>query len=396
MPSRRPDPPAVNDPTIKRVSILFLLIAAVLLVVAVQAVRNISRSVATSDWVNHTHSIILETEALRAALAVGDGAFHTYVLTGDARDLSAAQDALATVGDHLTIIDALTRFEPAQHEEFVLLEALVNQRAEFIHRILASRQAGDTETVRAMLTADAGGTPLRDLQRKIEKLKSEELALLTERDTASYVQAQTTRWTVWSGVALDVLLLGGVAWLIRDDLAARRRVAATLQEANAQLETRVRERTAELAAANAKLSSENLERQWANQALEHQLRYNQLIVDSINDLVLVVTKALNISRVNPAVTHLTGLEPAALVNQPLSRIVRLPAAPRGTAPMLNPVALALKEGRDLRDQPAIMEDKRGRHTPVRLTLFPLRDRDKVVGGIVTLQLAPPAAAEPKP
>ena len=58
------------------------------------------------------------------------------------------------------------------------------------------------------------------------------------------------------------------------------------------------DRTAELASTNATLSTENLERQWANQALEHQLRYNHLIVDSINDLVFVLTKALNISRVN--------------------------------------------------------------------------------------------------
>jgi hypothetical protein len=47
-------------------------------------------------------------------------------------------------------------------------------------------------------------------------------------------------------VALDVLLLGGAGWLIWDDIAARRRVAETLKEANENLETRVRERTAEL------------------------------------------------------------------------------------------------------------------------------------------------------
>jgi CHASE3 domain sensor protein len=379
----------VQDKTIRRILAFFLLISAVLIAVAVQAVRNVNRSVATSDWVNHTHAVILEAEALRAALYVGDGAWHTYVLTSDARDLAACREALSNVTDHLEITEALTRHEPAQHEQIIQLESQANQRADFIQGIVAARQTGRMETVRAMMSADAGGTALRDIERKIEKLKNEELALLTERDNASYLQAQTTRWTVWTGVVLDVLLLGGVAWLIRDDLAARRRVAATLREANEQLEVRVRERTAELASANARLSTENLERQWTSQALEHQLRYNQLIIDSINDLVFVITKAMNISRVNPAVVHLTGLEPAALINQPLSRIVRLVAAQGGAdAPMFDPVHHALKEGRDLRDQPATVEDKRGRQTPVRFTLFPLRDRDKVVGGIVTLQIIP--------
>jgi CHASE3 domain sensor protein len=382
----------VNDPTIRRVLVFFLLIAAVLIVIAVQTARNLSRSVASSDWVNHTHAVILEVEALRASLYVGDGAVHTYVLTGDTRDRAASSEAIADVAEQGEIAQALTRNEPAQYERILQLESLVTQRVEFYQAVLAARQAGDIEKVRTLLAADAGRAALRDIQRKIELLKNEELALLTERDTVSYIQAQTTRWTVWAGVALDVLLLGGVAWLIRDGLAARRRAAAAMQEDNVRLEARVQERTAELAAANARLSTENLERQWANQALEHQLHYNQLIVDSIDDLVFVLTKALNISRVNPAVVHLTGLEPSALINRPLARVVRLVAAPPGAAaPLLDPIAQALKDGHDLRDQPAIVEDQRGRQIPVRFTLFPLRDRDKVVGGIVTLQIVPPGA-----
>ena len=90
--------------------------------------------------------------------------------------------------------------------------------------------------------------------------------------------------------------------------------------------------------------------------------------------------------------HLTGLEPAALINQPLARVVQLLTRhPAADAPLTDPIAQALKEGHDLRDQPALVEDKRGRKTPVRFTLFPLRDGDKVVGGIVTLQISPPGA-----
>jgi hypothetical protein len=87
------------------------------------------------------------------------------------------------------------------------------------------------------------------------------------------------------------------------------------------------------------------------------------------------------------------MEPTELINQPLTRVVRLVPAHAGTeAPMLDPIAQALKAGHDLRNQPALLEDKRGRQTPVLFSLFPLRDRDKVVGGVVTLQLVPPVAA----
>ncbi len=376
----------MHDKTIRRIALFFTFIAAVLVAVAIQAVRSSDRSVASSDWVNHTHAVILETEAVRSALLVGDGALHTYVLTGDPRDLRACREALSNVSDNLDIAKALTRFEPDQNAQLTKIGALTDGRAEFVQGLLAAKQATHMESVRAMLAADAGGTAIRDIQGKIDLMKNGELGLLTDRDKASYLQAQATTWTVWTGVALDVLLLAGAAWLIRDDLAARRLAATTLQEANAQLEGRVRERTAELAASNAKLSTENLERRWAIQSLSHQLRYNHLIVDSISDLVLVLTTSLNISRVNPAVVHLTGLEPSELANQPLSRVVRLQSALQGAnAPLRDPIAQALKDGKDLLKQAAIVEDKRGRQTPVLLSIFPLRDQDKVVGGVVTLQ-----------
>jgi PAS domain S-box-containing protein len=385
----------VKDKTIRRILGFFLLVVAIFIVVAFEAVRNINQSVSSSDWVNHTHSVILESEGLRSDLFVAEGALRTFVSSGDARDQSACRDALGMVMDHVEIIKALTRLEPTQNAEITQLESLVNQRATFMREVLRARLSGNLETVRSLLASDAGGEASREIQGKIKRLKDEELGLLTERDTAAYLQAQTTRWTVWLGVALDVLLLGGALWLIRDDLAARRQAASALTEANAQLDVRVRERTIELTSANAQLATENLERQWANQALEHQNHYNELIINSINDLVLVLTKTLKISRVNPAVSHLTGWEPADLINQQLYRFVRLiPPAGAAGAPFADRLAQALKSGRDLPDQAATVEDKRGRLIPVRFALYPLRDRDKVVGGVVTLQVVPPAVESP--
>ena len=361
---------------------LFLLIAAVVVALAVVAVRNNNRAVASSDWVNHTHSVILQVEALRSEMYLGEGAFHTYVLTGDLRDMAACRGALSDAEDDLEITKALTRNEPDQSARVAEIGALVEKRLGFIREVLSARQSAGADGVRSQLASDAGGASLREIQRAIDKLKNDELGLLTERDTDSYLQAQTMRYTIWTGVALDVLLLAAGAWFIRDDLAARRGLATALQSANEVLEAKVRERTAEL-------MTENLERQWTNQALEHQLRYNHLIVDSINDLVFVLTRALNISRVNPPVTDLTGLGASDLVGQPLSRVVRPAPGPAGSpAPMVDPISHALRSGRDLRDLPALLEDSRGRQVPVLLSMIPLRDRDKVVGAVVTVRPAP--------
>jgi len=65
--------------------------------------------------------------------------------------------------------------------------------------------------------------------------------------------------------------------------------------------------------------------------------------------------------------------------------------------MVDPIAQAMRDGRDLRDQGATVQDKLGRRIAVDVALFPLRDRDKVVGGVVTIQvIGPGERQEPRP
>ncbi len=379
----------MKDHTVKRILGSFLLIFAVVVYVAIDSVRNINLDLTGSDWVNHTHEVILNVNGALSDIRSADAAVLSFVVAGDARSKAECKEIFADLDEQLGVARDDTRHEAVQHEEIVQLIGLCNARVDFDRSVLAARQSNDLQTVRSLLASDAGVEATHEIQRLVAKVTAEEMELLAERDHASYDQGQTTRVTVWSGVVLDFVLFAGVAWVIWSDIVARRRAAAALQEANQQLENRVQERTAELASANDRLRSENLERRWANQTLVHQLHYNQLIINSISDLVFVLTKSMNISRINPAVVHLVGREPPDLINQPLSSVVRLDLdRSGGAAPLVDPLSQALAEGRDLRDLPAVVEDKMGRKTPVTLTIYPLRDRDKVVGGIVILQIAP--------
>jgi len=377
----------MKDKTTSRILAFFLLISAILVIIAVQAARNIKQSGDSSDWVNHTHATLLEIEALRTALYVAEASSRSYSWSNNTNDLTTSQKALSDIAEHLNITQALTRYDLTKAKEVSDIESLVSQHISSIRNILSTTQASKMETARRLSDADLGGEVSITIQRKLKKLKDRELAQLTERDIESYLQAQKTRWTVWAGVTLNVLLLAGVAWLIKHDIDIRRQAAAALQVANEQLELRVKERTAELANANQKLSMDNLEQQWTNLTLEHQLRYNQRIVDSVSDLVFVLTKTSNISRMNPAVLHLSGWETTDLINKPLSHIVELvDSTDDGVHSTSGSLKLAMKEGRDLREQEAFVKTKQGHQTPVILSMFPLRDQDKVVGGVVTIQI----------
>lgn len=376
--------PLRDDRTLRRVLMFFALILAVLVFVVVASLRNLNRSIATSDWVNHTHALISELDALQPTLLAAEGDLNRYLLTADTRDQDAYQGKFADLDERIEVIKALIAQSPDEQKLFAPIAELLAGRDAHANRISALKQAGDQAALQRLLAEDAARGNQHELEHRIERFREHQTNLLSARDRASFQQAQTTRWTVLGGLALDILLLIGATWLIRDDLAARRQTARLLQQSNEELEEKVRQRTAELTAANEKLLARNIEDRWAKQAMEHQNRYNLLIIDSISDSVFVVTKLMNVSRMNPAAVHLTGHEPSSLIDKPLGGVLRLADA-GGPTPTFDPMARALAEGHDLRDKSALLATKGGQSIPVRLSIYPLRDRDKVVGGVVVLQ-----------
>ena len=67
---RLPHPPAsLADRAFRRVLFCFTLILVVLVGVLVASLHNLNRSIATSDWVNHTHALVNELDALQPMLA---------------------------------------------------------------------------------------------------------------------------------------------------------------------------------------------------------------------------------------------------------------------------------------------------------------------------------------
>ena len=78
----------------------------------------------------------------------------------------------------------------------------------------------------------------------------------------------------------------GFATVIRD-ITEKRRAEESLRQARDELEVRVRDRTAELAAANQALQAEVLERMQAQEVLLKQSGVLRSILDSIGDAIIV-------------------------------------------------------------------------------------------------------------
>lgn len=376
----------MNNNIVKVVGVAFVVMLVILVIVAVVAVTNIRRSIASSDWVNHTHAVMLETDAIVSSLHAGEASLRSYLLSADKRDQVAYRELFTEMVEHLEVAKALTRQEPVPRSRILRLEELVGKRIELARELVRTLELQGEDAARKKLQADAGSILRGEIQMVAQKLAGEQQELLRQRDKASYLQAQATRWTVWSGLGLNVLLLVFLGWMIRDDIAARRKAAAALQEANAILEQKVLERTAELVKVNENLKKENLERQWSEEALEHQLYYSDLIINMIDDHIFVISKAINISRVNPAVVHTTGYDLAEIVGHPMSRILDIPELPAGDATAQIRFEQAVKQGREIQGRRGHLLCKNGTAIPMYFNMVPLRDQNSVVGSVMTVHV----------
>jgi PAS domain S-box-containing protein len=364
----------------------FGVMLVILGIVTAAAIVNIRRSIASSDWVNHTHAVILETDAIVSRLHAGEASLRNYLLTGDKRDQVAYRVAYGEMVEHLEVAKALTRQEPDSRNPIMRLEALIGQRIDLARDVVRSLELEGEAVARRKLQEDVGSLVPAEIQSISRKLVADQKELLRQRDKASYLQAHSTRWTVWSGLGLNGLLLIFLGWIIRDDIAARRKAATALEDANAMLEQKVLERTAELVQANENLRAENLERQWSEQALAHQLHYSDLIINLIDDHILVISKALNISRVNPAVIHTTGYDLPDLVGNALGQILTVTELPAGDAAAPLRFVQAVREGREIQNRRGTLLCKSGTVIPMRFNMVPLRDQNTVVGSVLTVRI----------
>jgi CHASE3 domain sensor protein len=373
----------------QRVIGLFVLMVAILCFIAFSAVKNIQESIKSNDWVNKTHDVIIQANAILSCLHAGDSSLRTFLMTGDARDQGAYRSAYSEMVEHLVQAKALTKHGEEQallNTQILELENLISNRVDSARSIVASSAKGGIDAARQFMIAHPDVESMDKIQRVVLNINNLENSLLKDRYQDARLKAQATHTTVYVGVAANFVLLVIVLWLLRDDIAARRRAARALGDANVQLEAKVQERTADLVKSNASLKQENLERKWSNQALDHQLRYSQLIINSVHELVFVISRALNISRINPAVSQNTHWEPQDLVTQSLDRVLKITTEETAGAAPQNPIAFAMRQGREIQDRDAVIVTKSGQTAPVQYSMVPLHDQDKVVGAVITVRL----------
>lgn len=380
--------PPRKDKTFRSVVVVFALSGAVLIAVTAVALRNLNRAQRSAEWVDHTRATLSEIDALLSNLQSAEGAVRTYIFTGSEVDRTTYRDAFNDLGERVEIARALISSYPDQLEVFAELEQRMVARANLARELLAAKQEDDTPVLQKLLAEDDAGLQLFEIRRHAQQIRNHFIGELSRHDRQVFADDQRTRTALFSVAGVTLLLLLSSAWFIRDDLRHRRTTTSLLRQANARLGAEVKEGAHELESVNLALKRENLEHRWRTEALDHQVRYFQRIVDSVSDLVFVTTKVGHISRINPAVVRRTGFDAPMLVNQSITDYITPVSSPPNDhdVPSDRLIIRALELGDELQKLSVHLRSKERGNLAAVMNLSPLHDRDEVIGAVITLRI----------
>lgn len=383
-------PPPAESPTRLRWLggglILMIILTVVTALGTLQSIRQQGRS---SDWVNHTHAVMMEANELLTALHATEASIRSFAMSGTISERMAAYDDAQAADEHAEVLMSLTQAEPIQAAVADRLHRMLGQRRALLSALLDAPATETENLLNQLLTPNRNLPSLGDIKREVDKLQALMQAQLVAQDTENFRQARDRRWFAITGLTLNFALLGASAWLIRSDVVNRRRVIEHIQTENLLLSQRVQQQFQELQAAHDSLEAETLEQQWSLQALNHQIKYSKAVFNAVSDPLLVITKACNISRANPATLNLTGHTEEELLNQSLEKLIRFDSDDANDFTTASRLTAALDAGHEIREQSAVVLRGDQPCRPIKFDLYPLRDGDQVVGAVVLLRAIPP-------
>lgn len=264
---------------------IFVLVIAVLAVNAMVSYRAARTLQTNYEEVRHTYQVLDSIHRIESALTDAEAAQRGYILTGKEDYLGRYQRSLADEEAAIARFAALTRDNPTQQRRIPDLRTRVHRRLASLDHGIELRRSQNLEGARDWVASGTGKSEMDALLQLLPRLEAEENRLLGLRDVAATKSARSLFLTISLASMLAATFVV-LAWAFNQrDLTARERARRSLQESHDLLETRVQERTAELATANQELSRSNRELQDFAFVASHDLQEPLRKIQAFGDLL---------------------------------------------------------------------------------------------------------------
>ncbi|HEY2782001.1 MAG TPA: CHASE3 domain-containing protein [Steroidobacteraceae bacterium] len=336
--------------TERNVRLGFAVALGCLVVIAAISFLSVAQLNQRAAWVEHTHEVLGDLEALLSAATDSETAERGYVITGDDSYLEPYQQAAHLAEADEASLRRQTADNPAQQQRLVSVTKLVTERLDNLRTVIALRKTQGFEAARNEVLTGKGKRFHDQIRRLIDQMKGDESALLAARETSARQSSRIAQSVTIGGGLLACVIVGLALLAVRRDFAGRLQAERALRDANDRLETRVRERTAQL----------------ARQAS---------IIESSDDAIASKDLTGIITSWNPGAERLFGYSAHEAVGKPMAMLI----PPERSSE--EPIILArIARGEMTEHFETVRVDKDGRKVDVSVTISPIRDEHgKVIG-----------------
>lgn len=222
----------------------------VLVIVSAASVLLVNKAREDSAWVLHTIEVENQISTLLLEIRRAESGARGYLLTRGEEFLGDHRVAVAAIPADLDRLARQVTDNSVQIGHFTRLKAAIETRLAQFAREMELIAQGKTDEATALVRGAAAGDTTTTIRSTAEAMRRVEEELFVQRTSNADRSQQMATLVTITGSALVVLLAGISIALVRRSSRGRDDAEARLREANANLESTVDERTADLREAN--------------------------------------------------------------------------------------------------------------------------------------------------
>jgi PAS domain S-box-containing protein len=263
-------------------------------------------SVNSMAQTSHTHKVLMAIESAVSRLRDAETEQRGFIITGRKEYLSSYNDAVKKgyIFRQMENLRNLTADNPSQRKQLDGIEDVIRKRFDLLDEGIRLRSRFGFNAAESFISSAGGKAMMDEIETAFGQMRRAELDLLEEHSQSA--SAYTGRFFLFTaaGYLLSILFLAVAYWMMKGEIARRKRTQEELHRTND-----------ELAAINEEFEAQNKELEYSYRNLQESEKRFRDLAETSEDFVWEMDASGIYTYASPAARALLEYDPSELVGK---------------------------------------------------------------------------------